>query len=130
MRVWNLDGDFGDECDVVIFIPGPPGPYLVSVGSFLLPVPIDSGTIAAPTFRYQRSFITAAVGEVNQPIIPNPPDNGSWLLGLQVVGGHPIVLNNAANLSLSGQWVSAPDSIIWLLWDGNSRYVENGRNEI
>lgn len=119
------------DCDAIsVYVPGPAGPPLTSSGTFLAPVHIDGGTIAAPTWRWQRTFIQAHDGTVTQPTITNPSDNGAWLLGLQVVGGHPIILNDASNLTLSGEWVANPDSILWLLWDGNSRWVENGRNEI
>jgi hypothetical protein len=117
-------------CPIKVFIPGPPGPPLVSIGTFLVPITIDGGTVLAPVSRWQRIFIQAALGTVTQPVIQNPIDNGSWLLGLQVVGGHPIILNDASNLKLSGEWVANPDSILWLLWDGNSRWVEDSRNEI
>lgn len=129
MRIWNLDCDFDNECDIRVFIPGPPGPPLVSVGSFLDPVIVTS-SIAAPVFRRQRSFIQSAVAPIDQPAIPNPADNGAWELFLYVVGGHTITLNNVSNLKLSGQWVGNPDSTLYLQWDGNSRYVEAGRNEI
>jgi hypothetical protein len=46
------------------------------------------------------------------------------------VGGYPVTLNNASNIKLSGAAIMVADSILWLLWDGNSRYVESGRNEI
>ena len=48
MRVWNMNCDWDDECDVRVYIPGPPGPPLVDVGSYLHPVDISAGTIAAP----------------------------------------------------------------------------------
>lgn len=126
----NRAFDLNSGCDIQVYVDGPPGPPLVSVGSFVGPIMVDGGTIAAPIWRWQRSFIQAAIGVLNQPSIPAPADNGSWLIGLQVVGGFPITLNDSANIKLSGQWIGNPDSILWLLWDGNSRYVESGRNEI
>jgi hypothetical protein len=117
-------------CNVKVFIPGPPGPPLISVGSYLVPTLIDSGTIAAPVARWQRDFIQAAIAPLNQPVISNPIDNGSWMLGLQVVGTNTITLNDASNIKLRYEWVGQADSILWLLWDGNSRWVESGRNEI
>lgn len=129
MRVFNLDcTDCDSECDVEIFIPGPPGPPLVDVGSFLVPVVITS-TIAAPVNRRQRSFIQSAA-PLDQPIIPNPSDNGPWELYLFCVAGQPITINDASNIKLSGQCILSPDSILYLQWDGHSRYVEGGRNEI
>lgn len=130
MRVWNLD-PCSDQCpDIEVYIPGPPGPPLTDVGTFLAPVNVSAGTIAAPVSRNQRSFIKATSAPVNQPVIPNPADNGPWMLILQVVGSNAITINNASNIKLSGQWIGSPDSIITLLWDGNSRYVEVNRNEI
>lgn len=126
----NRTYDLDTGCDIRVYVPGPPGPPLISIGSFIAPIAVDGGTIAAPVNRWQRSFIQAAISALNQPVIPNPNDNGDWLMGLQVVGGFPITINNATNIKLSGQWVGNPDSILWLLWDGNSRYVESGRNEI
>jgi hypothetical protein len=130
MRIWNLDCDSGSDCDIEVFIPGPSYPLLVDVGSFLLPVDVYSGSIAAPISRRQRSFISSVEGPVTQPTIANPPYNGPWELYLYVVGDNQIILNDASNLKLSGQWVSSADSILYLQWDGNSRYVEGGRNEI
>jgi hypothetical protein len=130
MRVWDLDcTDCDNECDVQVYIPGPPGPPLTDVGSLLVPVVITSA-IAAPLYRRQRSFISV-VAPVTQPTIPNPGDNGPWEFFLYVAtGSEEITLNDAANLKLSGQWIGSPDSILYLQWDGNSRYVEAGRNEI
>lgn len=128
MRVWNLDDVDDDESDIQVYVLGPPGPGIVDVGSFLHPV-IISSSIAAPANRRQRSFIQAS-SPANQPAIPNPTDNSPWEIYLYVVGGSTITLNNASNLKLSGEWIGHPDSILYLQWDGNSRYVEGGRNEI
>jgi len=129
MRVWNLDSDMDDDSsDIRIFIPGPPGPPLVDVGSLLSPV-VVSTVVTAPSFRRQRSFIKAN-SDILQPILSNPPDNGPWELYLYVTGSHTVTFENASNIKLSGQWIGSPDSIIYLQWDGNSRYVEGGRNEI
>lgn len=130
MKMWNLDCcDDGGECDVKVFIPGPPGPPCVDVGTILLPVVITT-SIAAPVNRLQRSFLSAAA-PVNQPTIPNPSDNGPWRLELYVAtGSQPITINNASNIKLSGQWIGNPDSVLNLEWDGNTRYVESSRNEI
>lgn len=126
------DDHMSNNCcnGIEIFIPGPQGPPLVSTGSFLVPISIDGGSIVAPVQRWQRMFIQAVHATVTNPTIANPADNGAWLLGLQVVGGYPVILNDASNIKLSGEWVANPDSILWLLWDGNSRWVESGRNEI
>jgi hypothetical protein len=130
MRVWNLDcSDCDDECDVEIFLPGPPGQPMIDVGSILVPVVITS-SIAAPIYRRQRSFISCA-SPITQPSIPNPNDNGPWELFLYVAtGSSQFTLDNTTNIKLSGQWIGNADSILYLQWDGNSRYVEAGRNEI
>jgi hypothetical protein len=91
---------------------------------------VSAGTIAAPTFRRQRSFIQAVSAPLNQPIIPNPSDNGPWEIYLYVVGPNSITINDVTNIKLSGQWNGIADSILYLQWDGNSRWVEGGRNEI
>jgi hypothetical protein len=117
-------------CAIRVYVPGPPGPPLVNVGTILSPVAVDGGTIAAPVNRFQRSFITAALGPLVQPVIPNPGDNGPWLWCIYNVGSNPITLNNAANIKLSGEIVMNPDTVLWLQWDGNSRYIEDHRNEI
>lgn len=132
IKVYDLGPDDDADCDIRVFVPGPQGPPgspIFDVGSFLSPVAVVD-TIAAPIRRWQRSFIQATAAPVDQPVIANPSDNGPWLIGLQVVGGNPITLNDAANIKLSGQWIGSPDSVLWLLWDGNSRYVEDHRNEI
>lgn len=129
-RIWNLDCDEGDECDINIYLPGPPGPPLIDVGKFTAPIDISGGAIPQPVARFQRTFISAVSHSVTQPTIPNPPDNGPWLLGLQVVGGNPILLATAGNIKLSGDWPAVADSILWLLWDENSRWLEDHRNEI
>ena len=125
-RLFNL----ATGCDIRVYIPGPPGPPLVDVGSYLDPVNVSAGTIAAPTFRRQRSFIQAVSAPLNQPIIPNPSDNGPWEIYLYVVGPNSITINDVTNIKLSGQWNGIADSILYLQWDGNSRWVEGGRNEI
>ncbi len=127
-QVFDLDACEDDGVDIELFIPGPPGPPIVDVGTFLAPVVITD-TIAAPVNGRQRSFIQS-VTPLDQPIIPNPVDNRPWELYLFCVGGAPITINNASNIKLSGQCILSPDSILYLQWDGNSRYVEGGRNEI
>jgi len=132
MSIFPLDEFYeedGDCANAEVFIPGPAGPPIVSVGSFLSPVTITD-TIAAPVNRRQRTFIQALAAPAVQPTIPNPGDNGPWELYLWVVGGYPVTLNDATNIKLSGQWVGIADSILYLQWDGNARYVEGGRNEI
>ncbi len=130
-RIWNLDQCCPpDEVDVAVYLPGPPGPPLIDVGSIADPVSIDLTGIDGPQFRRQRSFIQATNAEVDQPVMQNPSDNGPWELWLYVVGGFAVVLNNASNIKLSGQWVGTADSIIYFQWDGVSRWVEGGRNEI
>lgn len=128
MRVFDLGSE--PQADIQVYVPGPPGPPLSDVGSFLLPVDVSGGTIAAPVYRFQRSFIKAVTAPVVQPVIPNPADNSTWLIALQVVGTNSITLNNALNIKLASQWIGSADSILWLLWDGNSRYVEAYRNGI
>lgn len=128
MRVFNLDACEDEGTDIQVFIPGPPGPPIVDVGSFSEPIVITS-TIAAPSFRRQRTFIIAA-SDIDQPAIPNPVDDGPWEFIIQVVGTHSITLNDASNIKLSGEWFATADSIMSILWDGNSRYVEQYRNEI
>lgn len=130
MSGFDMDGDDCDDNRVKVSIPGPPGPPLINVGSFLSPIDVSAGTIPAPVNRFQRTFISAVSNSVSQPVIPNPADNGSWLWMLQCVNGDPIVINNAANIKLSGQIILNPDTILTLIWDGNSRYVEVSRNEI
>lgn len=128
MRVFELGSD--SEADIQVYVPGPPGPPLVSVGSFLLPIDVSGGTIAAPVYRLQRSYIKAVMAPVIQPAIPNPPDNDAWMIALQVVGTNSITLNNASNIKLASQWIGSSGSILWLLWDGNSQYIEDHRNGI
>jgi hypothetical protein len=132
MRIFNLDS-VDDSCDVQVYLPGPPGPPLTIVGSRSgEPGPAEiTTTIAAPISRRQLSFIVGSGGPINQPSIPNPPDNGPWEFGLFATDDtDTITLNDAANIQLSGQWIGMSGSILWLFWDGVSKYVEDRRNEI
>jgi hypothetical protein len=135
-QVFDLDGDCEDGVDIEVFIPGPPGPPITDVGTISIvapapgPTPITA-TIAAPIYRRQRNFLKSAAGNVNQPAITNPSDNGPWELFIfwaDMV--NTLTLNNAANILLSGEWVGVYGSILYLQWDGNSQYVEGGRNEL
>lgn len=129
MRIWNLnDPDCDSGVDIRVFIPGPPGPPIVDVGSFLVPT-VCSGELAAPIYRRQRSFISASA-PVGSLTIGSPDDNGPWELYVYVVGENSLTLNDLSNVKLSGQWIGQADSVLYLQWDGNSRYVEGGRNEI
>lgn len=137
--VWPLDDIFDDSCDIALFIPGPPGPPIVDVGSLVVSAgpPATPGptsvvaTIAAPINRRQRSFLKSGAGNLNNPAIPNPSDNGPWEYYLYWADAiNTLTLDDAANIKLSGEWVATKDSILYIQWDGNSKYVEGGRNEI
>lgn len=133
MRIWNLDCTDEGDSDIKIYLPGPAGPPLTVVGT-------RSGTpgpakiisaIPAPVARRQLSFIVGFSGPVNQPTIANPPDDGPWEIGLFCTDStKSITLNNASNIQLSGEWIGINGSILWLFWDGVSKYVEDHRNEI
>lgn len=130
MRIWNLDGCGDDNCDVQVFIPGPPGPPLVDVGTRLIPIGVTT-LIAAPVTRRQRSFIVGSDGPSMNPAISNPIDNGAWELYLFCTDNtDTVTLESQSNIQLSGQWIGSNGSVLYLQWDGNSMYVEGGRNEI
>lgn len=126
-----VDLDTGEEVD--IFLPGPtgpPGPPMINVGSRSVPV-LVTGTIAAPVNRRQRSFISGSGGPSNNPVIPNPSDNGVWELYLFCTDNdNPVILETQSNIQLSGQWIGQNGSILCLHWDSESKYVEDHRNEI
>lgn len=130
-NIFILDGDFDDgDCDIQVFIPGPPGPPIVDLNTRALPALIV-GTIAAPVNRRQRSFVSGSAGPINNPAIPNPSDNGAWELYLFCTDDvKTITLDNQVNIQLSGEFVGKNGSILYLQWDGFSKYVEGGRNEI
>lgn len=140
MRITNLNCDCSqdedcdlDGCDIQVYLPGPAGPALVIIGTRSgTPGPAKIiSTVAAPIARRQLSFIQGFSSPVNQPTIANPPDNGPWELALFVTDStNRITLNNAANIELSGEWIGINGSILWLFWDGVSKYVEDHRNEI
>lgn len=124
------DGLDIENCDVQVYLPGPPGPPIVDVATRLLPIFITL-SIAAPVNRRQRSFISGNAAPINNPTIPNPSDNGPWELYLFTTDDtNTITLDNQVNLQLSGQWIGKSGSILYLQWDGVSQYVEGGRNEI
>lgn len=135
-NIWLLDDCEDEGCDIEVFIPGPPGPPIVDVGtlSVVLPNPgpvVVVGSIDAPVNRRQRSFLKSNGADVNQPVIPNPGDNGPWEIYFFWADlAFTLTLNNAANILLSGEWIGSYGSMLYLQWDGNSQYVEGGRNEI
>lgn len=122
--------DEDDVADVQVFIPGPPGPPLIDIGTRAMPALVDL-TIDAPIYRRQRSFLVGNAGPAINPSIANPSDNGAWELYLFGTDDTDvIVLESQSNLQLSGQWIGANGSILYLQWDGATQYVEGGRNEI
>lgn len=140
MRIFDLDGecdascvavtDPSADCIIGVYLPGPPGPggVIVDVGSRTAPAAIV-GAIIAPINDRQRSFIVGSGGPVLNPTLPNGADTQEWwLFGTSDVD--TVTLNNAANLQLSGQWIGGNGSMLYLQWDGTSKYVEAGRNEI
>ncbi len=143
--VWNLDNDqclddgpiqivnLDTDCPVEVLIPGPSGPVgpaLTVVGMRSDPALITT-TLIAPVTRNQLSFVVGSGGPIDQPILPNPPDNNPWIWWLFTTDDvNTLTLNDATNLQLSGQWVGSSGSILQLFWDGVSKYVEVFRNEI
>jgi hypothetical protein len=125
--VFIIDED--DTPDVLVCIPGPPGPPLLDYGSRATPISIML-TIPAPQWRRQRTFIVGAGGP-SDPVIANPSDNGAWELYLFGTNDtDTITLETGGNLLLSGQWIGGNGSMLYLQWDGATQYVEGGRNEI
>lgn len=132
VRIYTLDPpDDGDDCDIKVYVPGPPGPpnVIANVGSRAAPTLITA-SIAAPVNQRQRSFIKGN-GPVVDPVIANPSNNTTWELYLFATDDtDTVILNGSANLQLSGQWIGANGSMICLHWDGASQWVEDHRNEI
>ena len=126
-QVFIIDED--DTPDVLVCIPGPPGPPLVDMNTRASPAAITA-IIAAPMFRRQRSFIVGSPGPV-APIIAAPADNGAWEFYLFCTSDtDTITLETGGNVLLSGQFIGGNGSILYLQWDGATQWVEGGRNEI
>lgn len=124
-----LDGD-PDVPVITVYVPGPPGPPLIDVGSRVQPASVSTA-IAAPQYMRQRSFIVGNGGPVLNPVIANPSSNVPWELFLFATDNtKTVTLEGGTNLLLSGQWIGRAGSILALQWDGQSQYVEVGRNEI
>lgn len=132
-QIWNLDCSDDGDCDIRVYIPGPPGPpnNLIDVGTRAAPVLI-TGSIAAPVNPRQRSFIKGNAGPVVDPTIPNPAViNAPYELYLFATDDtNSVTMNGSSNLQLSGQWIGTNGSMLYLQWDKVSKYVEAGRNEI
>jgi hypothetical protein len=134
-----LDGECSNVCitedgpDICIYIPGPPGPAgpgaaIIDLGTRASPEMI-SESIPAQTIQRQRIFIEGASGPALDPVLTN--GSGTYELILFCTSStNTVTLNGASNLQLSGQWVGLSGSMICLIWDGSSQYVEAYRNEI
>lgn len=100
---------------------------------------IDSGSITTPNLittsipllgvQRQRVFIAGSGGPALNPTLPDGAGTRELYLYGSSDGNH-VELNNALNLKLSGQWYAVKDSMLYLMWDNNSRWIEVGRNEI
>lgn len=122
------------EIATIVIYQGPPGPAgssappFVDVGSRASPTLITS-SIAAPTNQQERKFIKGSGGPVVDPSIGNGSGTRELLL-FCCSDTDTVELNDTANLQLSGKWIGADGSMLFLQWDGGSKWVEVGRNEI
>lgn len=140
VEIFELDNCDSPGIDVSVFIPGPPGPQgpvgppgpsggsITDVGTRSLPVLITSA-IASPVNQRQRSFISGNAGPVLNPTLGTGSGTQEWWL-FTTNDTNTVSLNNASNLLLSGEWIGRNGSMLLLIWDNNSMWVEAARNEI
>lgn len=138
---WLLDDSCGGCVEVfelnppciTVFVPLLGNSSLIDVGSRVSPVLI-TGSIAAPVFQTQRSWLKGNATPVTNPTLPNGVTNANGLVQVWQLATtddtDTITLTGASNLQLSGPWTGGAGSILTLEWDNDSMWLEVGRNEI
>lgn len=105
---------------------------ITDIGMRTAPVLAFSNTlvdIGDASFLRRRVFIKGGSGEAVNPILPDGEQSDElWLFACDNTAS--VLLQGAANLQLSGDWLGVSGSILYLQWDNVSMWVEGDRNEI
>lgn len=115
---------------IIVINEGVPGPSAAIIDSGSLASPnLVSTAISLIDVQRQRVFIAGNGAPSTNPTLPNSGGTRElYLYGSSDV--NTVELNDASNLKLSGQWYAVKDSVLYLIWDGATRWVEVSRNEI
>lgn len=77
-----------------------------------------------------RKFIKGSPGAITNPTLPNGSVNLKELYLFACDDTATVTMNNASNLELESAWVGGNGSMLYLMWDGASKWVEVSRNAI